>query len=167
MSISPTWHEIEFPTTEDWVDFEHESGLRLRRPTFYDGGASRAAGGAGGAVGAGRKVRFAAPVAGRWRWAGGGESDEFEVRPAAAEETNPFYAHGFWRMADGGRSLVHADGTPAVLVADTAWALPWRATPEQVREYAADRQAKGFNAVLLMTVQPDMRAVGPRNRTAD
>ena len=31
----------------------------------------------------------------------------------------------------------------------------------------ADRQAKGFNAVLLMTVQPDMRAVGPRDRTAD
>ena len=34
------------------------------------------------------------------------------------------------------------------------------------RVYAADRQAKGFNAVLLMTVQPDMRAVGPRDRTA-
>jgi hypothetical protein len=32
--------------------------------------------------------------------------------------------------------------------------------------YAGDRQAKGFNAVLLMSVQPDMRARGPHDRTA-
>jgi hypothetical protein len=70
-------------------------------------------------------------------------------------------------MSAGRRSLVHADGHPAILVADTAWALPWRATAEQAREYAADRQAKGFNAVLLMSVQPDMEAAGPRDRTAD
>ena len=70
-------------------------------------------------------------------------------------------------MSPSGRQLVHADGTPALMVADTAWALPWRATPEQVEEYARDRQAKGFNAVLLMTMQPDMRAVGPRDRTLD
>jgi hypothetical protein len=30
-----------------------------------------------------------------------------------------------------------------------------------------DRQAKGFNAVLLMSVQPDMGARGPRDRSAD
>jgi hypothetical protein len=70
-------------------------------------------------------------------------------------------------MSRGGRSLVHADGTPAILVGDTAWALPWRATEDQVRVYAEDRHAKGFNAVLLMTVQPDMRATGPRDRTQD
>ncbi len=70
-------------------------------------------------------------------------------------------------MSPGKRSLVHADGTPAVLAADTAWALPWRATQEQCRIYAADRQRKGFNAVLLMSVQPDMDARGPRSRTAD
>ena len=70
-------------------------------------------------------------------------------------------------MSPSGRQLVHADGTPALMVADTAWALPFRATPEQVEVYARDRQAKGFNAVLLMTVQPDMRAVGPRDRTLD
>lgn len=70
----------------------------------------------------------------------------------------------FW---DGGRNLVHADGKPALLVADTAWALPWRATEEHCRVYAADRRAKGFNAVLLMSVQPDMHAQGPRDRTVD
>jgi hypothetical protein len=70
-------------------------------------------------------------------------------------------------MSADGRSLIHADGAAAVLAADTAWALPWRATEEQCRVYAADRQAKGFNAALMMSVQPDMHARGPRDRTAD
>ncbi len=76
-----------------------------------------------------------------------------------------FHRHGFWRIPSGGRNLLHADGTPALLAADTAWALPWRATHEQCEVYAQDRQAKGFNAALLMSVQPDRRAVGPRSRT--
>ncbi len=78
-----------------------------------------------------------------------------------------FYNHGFWRMSPGRRNLVHADGRAAVLVGDTAWGLPWRATHEQCEVYARDRQAKGFNAVLLMSVQPDMDARGPRDRSAD
>jgi hypothetical protein len=86
------------------------------------------------------------------------------ARPRTAHR---FYQRGFWRMSPGRRSLVHADGTAALLVADTAWALPWRATEEQCRVYAADRQAKGFNAALLMSVQPDMHARGPRDRTTD
>ena len=56
---------------------------------------------------------------------------------------------------------------PRLLCADTAWALPWRATVEQAEIYARDRQAKGFNAALLMTVQPDMDCQGPRSRTED
>ena len=79
----------------------------------------------------------------------------------------PFYKHGFWKMSPGGRNLVHADGKPALLIGDTAWALPWRATLKQCEHYADDRQQKGFNATLLMTVQPDMNAVGPRNREAE
>jgi hypothetical protein len=38
---------------------------------------------------------------------------------------------------------------------------------EQAEVYARDRQAKGFNAALLMTVQPDMDCKGPRSRTED
>jgi hypothetical protein len=70
-------------------------------------------------------------------------------------------------MAPGGRSAARSDGTSEVLIADTAWAMPWRATISDVEHYAADRQSKGFNAVLLMTVQPDMEAVGPRGRNVD
>jgi hypothetical protein len=68
-------------------------------------------------------------------------------------------------MSPGGRNAVRADGSGFFVVADTAWALPFRATEDQARTYAADRQAKGFNAALLMTVQPDMRAEGPEDRT--
>jgi hypothetical protein len=118
-------------------------------------------------------VRFASPLAsGTWRWESfsaprdpglSGQTGELSV-----EETKPansFQRHGFWKIPPGHRNLYHADGTPALLVADTVWALPWRATHEQCEGYARDRQAKGFNAALLMSIQPDRNAHGPRSRT--
>jgi Protein of unknown function (DUF4038)/Domain of unknown function (DUF5060) len=173
MQIAP-WREAEitlaaerdepnpYTDVEVWADFTHDSGLTLRRPAFWDGGRTW-------------KIRFTAPIAGgRWAWrsscstgdSGLVQSGELASGDAPAGGT-PFERHGFWRMSPGGRSLVHADGTPAILAADTAWALPWRATLEQCRVYAADRQSKGFNAALLMTIQPDMHARGPRDRSAD
>lgn len=146
-----------------WADFTHADGETLRRPAFWDGGATW-------------RVRFAAPRAGRWTWRTAasdddpglaGQSGALDCQPDADVPANRFYRHGFWRMSAGGRNLAHADGRAALLAGDTAWALPWRATPEQVQVYAAARQAQGFNAVLLMTVQPDMHARGPRDRTAD
>ena len=135
-------------------------GVTLRRPAFWDGGRTL-------------RVRFASPLgqgAGRGapsarRTTRAGRADGNLACEPGDATGNRFYRHGFWRMSPGGRSLVHADGSPALLVGDTAWALPWRATEEQCRVYAADRQAKGFNAVLLMSVQPDMHARGPRDRT--
>lgn len=170
----PPWHEHEFTLTaardypnpytdvEVWAEFVHDDGTTLRRPAFWDGERSW-------------KVRFASPNTGRWRWRSSstphddglvGQTGELVCEAGAAPE-NRFYQRGFWRMSPGGRNLVHADGTPAILVGDTAWGLPWRATEEQCRIYAADRQAKGFNAALLMSVQPDMHARGPRDRSAD
>lgn len=148
---------------EVWADFTHSNGASLRRPAFWDGGRTW-------------KIRFASPLAeGRWRWhsfcsvVDSGLAEQAgeltcQADPSAAHR---FYRHGFWRMSPGARNLTHADGTPALLVADTAWALPWRATEEQCRVYAADRRTKGFNAVLLMSVQPDMHAHGPPDRAAD
>nr|WP_221374922.1 DUF4038 domain-containing protein [Actinoplanes polyasparticus] len=168
------WQEAEITLTAEteiagpylsvdvWATFIHDNGTVLRRPAFHDGGPVW-------------RVRFASPAgSGRWRWITSanvpdpglhGVAGSLEVVPG--DSASPFHQHGFWRMSTGGRSLIHADGAPALLVADTAWALPWRATEDQVRDYARDRQAKGFNAVLLMSVQPDMRATGPRDRTAD
>ena len=141
----------------------HEDGLTLRRPAFWDGADTW-------------RVRFAPTLEGRWNWAVHAPAplEELAGRTGTIEciapdplVDNAFRQHGFWRMSPGGRSLVHGDGTPAILVADTAWAMPWRATHDQAAAYADDRAAKGFNAVLLMSVQPDLRTVGPRDRTAD
>jgi len=173
--LAQPWREIEITLTAEndypspytnvdvWAEFTLDAGITLRRPAFWDGGRVW-------------KIRFTSPVAaGRWAWhsfssvedAGlAGQSGEL-VCAAGSPTEQRFERHGFWRMSPGGRNLVHADGTPALLVADTAWALPWRATEQQCRIYATDRQAKGFNAVLLMSVQPDMHARGPRDRTAD
>jgi hypothetical protein len=169
------WREVELaftaardyanPYTEldVWADFTHSSGLTLRRPAFWDGGRTW-------------RVRFASPRAdGNWAWRSACSVDDAglagqsgEIACAAAEHTDHrFYRHGFWRMSPGRRNLVHADGRAAVLVGDTAWGLPWRATHAECEVYAGDRQAKGFNAVLLMSVQPDMDARGPRDRSAD
>ena len=153
------------PYTEVEVEvlFTHESGFTLRRPAFWDGGRLW-------------KVRFASPLQeGKWLWkslcstdAPGLQARTGEFTCCPDEETSHrFYLHGFWRMSPGKRSLVHADGYPAILAADTAWGLPWRATEEQCRVYALDRHRKGFNAAMLMSVQPDMRAQGPRDRSAD
>ncbi len=173
MSIYP-WREYEITLTaagdcpnpytdrQVWAEFTHANGTVLRRPAFWDGGRTW-------------KIRFAANQIGRWTWRSFCEPDDMglanqsgEVSCVAGPTTDHrFYQHGFWRMSPGGRNLMHADGTPALLAADTAWALPWRATETQCRVYAHDRHVKGFNAVLLMSVQPDMHARGPRDRTAD
>ena len=154
-------HSQPYTETEVWADFTHETGQVLRRPAFWDGAQSW-------------KVRFAPTHEGRWTWQSfANVADTGLVRTgslaarADAETKNRFYRHGFWKMSPQRRNLVHADGTPALLVADTAWALPWRATLEGCRDYAQDRRQKGFNAVLLMSVQPDMKTVGPRSRTED
>ena len=174
MSIHP-WQEVEIVLTatqkyansytdvDVQVDFIHENGTSLRRPAFWDGGQTW-------------KVRFASPLTeGEWNWRSQssnvdsglqGQSDSFDCGPNP-EVTHRFYRHGFWRMSSGKRSLVHADGYPAILAADTAWGIPWRATEEQCQVYAQDRHRKGFNAVMLMSVQPDMRAQGPRDRSID
>jgi hypothetical protein len=140
------------------VDFISPSGTTLTRPAFWNGGKSWI-------------VRFAAPNPGVWKWHSNSldpamiVSGEFDVAESAS--SNEFFKHGFLKMSPQGRSVVHADGTPFLLAADTAWALPWRATVEDVQIYAKDRAAKYFNATLLMTVQPDMDARGPRDRNLD
>ncbi|HET9223090.1 MAG TPA: DUF5060 domain-containing protein, partial [Roseiflexaceae bacterium] len=169
------WREIEitleaqgeypnpYTDVDVWAEFTHSTGVTLRRPGFWDGGRIW-------------RLRFASPIAeGRWAWRSFSSLDDRGLAGRSGELTcaaglpteHRFEQHGFWRMSTGKRSLVHSDGTSALLVADTAWALPWRATEEQCRIYAADRRAKGFNAALLMSVQPDMHVRGPRDRTAD
>jgi hypothetical protein len=173
---APQWQEVELTFTgsretanpytdsEAWVDFTHEDGTQIRRPMFWNGGQLFC-------------VRFASTQpSGLWQWIASdrdgypgihGQSGTLQAVPNNTATPTRFSTHGFWNIPPGGRNLIHADGTPSLLCADTAWALPWRATVDQVEIYAADREAKGYNTTLLMTVQPDMKITGPRSRTED
>jgi hypothetical protein len=140
------------------VDFTHSDGQLIRRPAFWDGGAHW-------------RCRFASPLAtGQWQWQAHAAVEEHQLDPrSGAFSVGPTAgpARGLLGLAPGGRTLAWTDGSPLVVVADTAWAMPWRAVVADVERYAADRHRKGFNAVLLMTVQPDMGASGPRGRNVD
>lgn len=174
-TMAPQWQQVELEFTarerytnpylecEGWVDFTHDDGTKIRRPMFWDGGQTL-------------RVRFASPKrTGRWTWTSfceqkdpglHGVTGTLQAKPSAGADT-VFLRHGFWHIPPGERNLIHADGTSRFLCADTPWALPWRATVEQAREYARDRREKGYNAALLMTVMPDSSTTGPPSRTQD
>ena len=172
---APQWREVDIafagpsadnPYTEvdAWVIFTHDSGRLVRRPVFWDGGTTY-------------RVRFASTQPdGEWQWSVHTERLDHDFTPASGTliasppvQDHPHRAlsRGFVRAHPAGRSFTYADGSPAFFVIDTAWAMPFRARVSDVDIYAADRQAKGFNAVLLMTVQPDMNARGPVGRNVD
>ncbi|MEM7369110.1 MAG: DUF4038 domain-containing protein [Bacteroidota bacterium] len=140
--------------------FTNEVGEQLRRPGFWDGGKQW-------------KIRFTPPDNGSiWTWETacsdrentGLHLQKGSLQSVAYEGENHLLRHGLLRMSPGKRNVIHHDGHPFLLVGDTPWALPFRATKEQVEHYATDRQQKGFNAALLMSVQPDMEAEGPAAR---
>jgi hypothetical protein len=156
--------EYENPYTDVDVQvvFRGDDGSEILRPAFWDGGNVW-------------KVRFASPAdAGVWRWqSSASNSDDTglhggsgSLRAAPYRGANPLIRSGLLRMSPGRRSVVHADGTTFLVVGDTPWALPYRGTTESVTRYADNRQERGFNTALLMSVQPDMRAEGPRDREA-
>lgn len=140
--------------------FSNEAGEKYTRPGFWDGGNTW-------------KIRFA-PVDDQstWSWITvasdpentglHGIEGQFRSVPYAGD--NELLQHGLLSMSEGKRNVIHQDGTPMLVVGDTPWALPFRATVEQVEIFAADRQQKGFNTALLMSVQPDMKAEGPDAR---
>jgi hypothetical protein len=139
------------------VLFRHSGGVEVRRPVFWDGGTTY-------------RVRFASPLPhGEWNWQASPPLSPSEGRlpsgPPVLHPPHRALTRGF--VTAHRRGFRHADGSPAFFVIDTAWAMPWRATVDDVAFYAADRRAKGFNAVLLMSVMPDMNARGPTGRNVD
>jgi hypothetical protein len=144
-----------------WVEFTDPAGTKLIRPGFWDHENTW-------------KVRFSSPIAsGVWKWDSfstnkadvGLNAKSGRLKSKSYSGSNPLIAHGLLRMSPAKRNVVHVDGSPFLMIADTPWALPWRGTAESVTEYARNRQRLGFNSALLMSLQPDTEAVGSRNRT--
>ena len=164
-STSPS--PVRMPPTlievEAWVIFTHGNGRQLRRPIFWDGGPTY-------------YVRFASTQAeGEWQWSVHTARPDHDFKPARGTlaagrpSTSSPSSGGSWfcHRSPVWAQLLLRRRVACVLGFDTAWAMPFRATVSDVAVYAADRQAKGFNAVLLMSVQPDMNARGPVGRNVD
>ena len=142
-----------------WVDFINDKGDSLVRPAFWDGGSTW-------------RVRFTPPDAGNhWSWSSRASVDDNglsgetgELKSVPYKGHNKLLKHGLLKMSSGKRNVLHADGTPILVVGDTPWSIPYRATTEQVRTYAKDRKEKGFNTALLISLQPDRYAKGPEAR---
>ena len=142
-----------------WVQFINDEQDSLIRPAFWDGGNVW-------------KVRFAPPDSGHtWTWSSHASVDDEgltgisgTLRSVGYKGDNKLLKHGLLRMSPGKRNVIHADSTPFLVVGDTPWSIPFRATPSQVRTYAKDRREKGFNTALLLSLQPDKFAKGPEAR---
>lgn len=148
-----------YTDVEVWALFTNEKQDLITRPAFWDGGNTW-------------KLRFAPPdTASTWEWTTFSVPEDKgltgrtgSIKSLPYTGSNKLIKHGLLKMSPGKRNVIHADGKPFLVVGDTPWAMPFRATIDQVREYSADRRIKGFNTALLMTVQPDMYAEGPEER---
>ncbi|MEQ8784823.1 MAG: sulfatase-like hydrolase/transferase [Pirellulaceae bacterium] len=136
------------------------SGRTVRIPAFWAGGSTW-------------KIRYASGEVGehtlRTECTDRANADlhgrKFQVRVTPYEGDNPLYEHGPLRVADDGRRLAHADGTPFFWLGDTWWMgltrrLHW---PQEFQTLAADRKKKGFNVVQIVAgLYPDMPAFDER-----
>ncbi len=98
------------------VLFTHESGEKISRPGFWDGGKTF-------------RVRFAPTKPGIWFWsttcrgdaALDGKIGSLEVKPYAGYLE--IYRRGFVKAAKGAKHFTYADGTPFFYLGDTHWGL--------------------------------------------
>ena len=141
--------------------FTHSSGQQLRRPVFWDGGTGPVSPQPGQLVN-GSGVFTRSPQYDL-------QPDRGTVSPARRFEIIHIER---WRAALPRRTRqIAASATRTGRQRSGSWIRPGRCPSEQrsktSRDCAADRQAKGFNAVMLMTIQPDMHARGPVGRNID
>ncbi len=62
------------------------------------------------------------------------------------------FSHGPLRVDASGRGLEHADGTPFLWLADTAWELFHRLDREEVELYLEKRRAQGFTVIQAVAL---------------
>jgi hypothetical protein len=75
-------------------------------------------------------------------------------------------AHGHLVVAPDNHHLMHADGTPFVYLADTAWCAT-RVNREGIDFYLEDRRAKGFTVIQMISFSFAMNGLVPPNFYGD
>lgn len=160
---STSTYENAYTDVDVWAIFSNQNGDTLKRPAFWDNGQIW-------------KIRFAPTDSdGDWKWQSYASNEKDiglhgnvgEFKSVANAGGNSISANGLLKMSKGHRNVIHHSGKSFLVVGDTPWAIPFRATNQQVETYARDRQQKGFNTALMMTLQPDMNAEGPNERNTE
>jgi len=124
------------------------SGKKHQTDGFFDGGNTY-------------RVRFMPGETGEWSYTSasapavdGLHGSKGTFRVEASDSQNPLLQRGPVRVAEEGRYLVHADGTPFFWLGDTTWNGPAKSTAEDWQTYLADRQDKHFNVIQYNAVVP-------------
>jgi len=130
------------------VTFTAPSGLAHHIDGFWDGGMSW-------------RARFKPDELGQWMFttacsdtANSGlhaQSGAFVCVDSSG--ATRFDQHGPLRVAANRRFLEHADGTPFLWLADTAWSGPLRSTAAEWAHYLRERVRQGFSAVQWVATQ--------------
>lgn len=144
------------------LEFTSPAGRRGMVEAFWDGG---------------RTWRARIPVADQGSWSYRiistdaantglhGREGRFEARPNPARD-QALYRNGPIRLSDNRRHFAHADGTPWLWVADTAWNGVLKARPEDWERYLTKRREQGFTAVQFVTSQWRAFAADAQGETA-
>ena len=96
------------------------------------------------------RARLATYQPGEWRWSSTGSlAEQFAV----AERSSESWPSGPLRLSEDRRYLTFGDGAPFFFLADTAWSIVWKGTPDQWARYLDQRARLGFS-VLQVNLLP-------------
>ncbi|MEP7190957.1 MAG: DUF4038 domain-containing protein, partial [Roseiflexaceae bacterium] len=130
------------------VTFTGPAGLAHRVDGFWDGESSW-------------RARFKPDQLGEWTWTttcsdttnSGLHAQAGALTCVEPSSETRFDQHGPLRVAANRRFLEHADGTPFLWLADTAWSGPLRSTGAEWAHYLSERARQGFSAVQWVATQ--------------
>ena len=119
------------------AEFIHESGSRTRQSAFWNGGTEW-------------RLRFAPSLLGRWSYTVINSNQTGEIECTPAEKPTRFTKHGRVSASPSSSHFRHADATPFLYLADTAWNGCLRPSLSEWKTYLQNRQQKGFTAIQCM-----------------
>ena len=76
----------------------------------------------------------------------------FLIAAVAAAEPSVDFRHGYLKVSENRRFLVHADGAPFFYLGDTAWELFHRLSREDAETYLENRRLKRFTVIQAVVL---------------